>query len=456
MKETAIFERASAVEPYAKRFALTNSDTDSSCHELSDTSSHAGDYHHTQLTKNYPLSSCHKHFPPHSQIDEQVPFDVLSNDLLLCILGFCDNASTRTLIQTNHRLRNIIASREADGVRREICHREWPWLNPERRIVDDLHIPMHCIEEKSTEPNVVFLLSLASQKMSRVSLSKLLHRLPFSSNFSNLYVVELPDGRRAIQYHGPIGEGNRSIEADRPLPRPQKLTKQQMRTSKQRMLDHRPFPALRNLVHRLCHRVPQRERPFWRPFVAPFLDMDGVHLTPRLISYFEVSIESPQLDVPEIPLRFANHWNGPRRPRLEGDCIVIGVGTRKFHFSNRMAGWDDQSFGYHSDDGGVYHNQGQMIRKFGPTFGVRDTVGCGVDYQRRAIFFTLNGNFLGYAFEKLSLKILEQDLYPVVGLDTHCPVACNFGCEEGFLFDLKAMVCSQSSIVFQSMLIDQN
>ncbi len=456
MRETIIVERASAVEAYAKRRTVSYTDTDSSLHELSDNSSHAEEFHHTQLSNNQSLSDCQRIGRTYSQNGERASFDALSNDLLLCILGFCDNASTRTLIQINHRLRNIIASREADGVRREICHREWPWLNPERRIVDDLHVPMHCIDEASTEPNVVFLLSLASQKMSRVSLSKLLHRLPFTSNFSNVYVVELPDGRRAIQYQGPIGEGNRSIEADRPLPRPQKLTKQQILRSNQRKSDHRPFPALRNWMHRLCYRVPQRERPFWRPFVAPFLDMDGVHLTPRLISYFEVSIESPREDVPAIPFRFTNHLNGPLRPRSEGDCIVIGVGTRKFHFSNRMAGWDDQSFGYHSDDGGVYHNQGQMIRKFGPTFGVGDTVGCGVDYQRRAIFFTLNGNFLGYAFEKLSLKILEQDLYPVVGLDTHCPVACNFGCEEGFLFDLKSMVCSQSSIVFQSMLIDQD
>lgn len=189
--------------------------------------------------------------------------------------------------------------------------------------------------------------------------------------------------------------------------------------------------------------------------MAPFKTLDGVHLTPRLISYFEVSIEIPPDNLNDASFRFVNHLNGPLRQRPGGDCIVVGLSTRKFRLQNRMAGWDDRSFGYHSDDGGIYHNQGQMVRKYGPTFGAGDTVGCGVDYQRRAIFFTLNGKFLGYAFEKVSLKMLGQDLYPVVGLDTHCPVACNFGCQQGFLFDLKSVVCSQRSIVFQSMLVDQ-
>jgi hypothetical protein len=45
-----------------------------------------------------------------------------------------------------------------------------------------------------------------------------------------------------------------------------------------------------------------------------------------------------------------------------------------------MPGWDANSFGYHSDDGGIFRNNGDMVREFGPKWGEGDTVGCGIYY----------------------------------------------------------------------------
>jgi hypothetical protein len=120
-----------------------------------------------------------------------------------------------------------------------------------------------------------------------------------------------------------------------------------------------------------------------------------------------------------------------------------------------MPGWDANSFGYHGDDGKIYHGEAcSAIRRYGPLFGAGDVVGCGIDYLAGAIFFTLNGQFMGYAFENLSLESLQQhEYYPTVGLlNTNWPVQCNFGCEQPFVFDLTTIPAGQNETVLQTML----
>lgn len=119
-----------------------------------------------------------------------------------------------------------------------------------------------------------------------------------------------------------------------------------------------------------------------------------------------------------------------------------------FHFFIR---WDNYSYGFHGDDGGIFRGSPQLLRAYGPPFGVGDTIGCGLDYQRRAIFFTWHGVFLGYAFENLSLTELQKDFYPAIGVDSNSPVSCNFGCRKPFVFDLNSMVCHQRKIVMKTL-----
>ena len=59
-----------------------------------------------------------------------------------------------------------------------------------------------------------------------------------------------------------------------------------------------------------------------------------------------------------------------------------------------MPGWSQGSWGYHGDDGKMFIGNPIGIT-YGPTYGTGDTVGCGVDFMSRSVFFTKNGEKLG-------------------------------------------------------------
>lgn len=49
--------------------------------------------------------------------------------------------------------------------------------------------------------------------------------------------------------------------------------------------------------------------------------------------------------------------------------------------------WEANSYGYHGDDGFLYHGHGKG-EAFGPTFTTGDIVGGGINYATQEIFFT--------------------------------------------------------------------
>ncbi|KAJ2892093.1 hypothetical protein GGI21_005688, partial [Coemansia aciculifera] len=103
---------------------------------------------------------------------------------------------------------------------------------------------------------------------------------------------------------------------------------------------------------------------------------------------------------------------------------------------HRLPGWDQGSWGYHGDDGNSFSGDGRGS-KYGPGFTTGDTVGCGVDFTKRRIFFTRNGFFLGYVFDRIDTS---KDLFPCVGMRTlgeH--VKANFG-RKPFVFDISHYV----------------
>jgi hypothetical protein len=59
-----------------------------------------------------------------------------------------------------------------------------------------------------------------------------------------------------------------------------------------------------------------------------------------------------------------------------------------------MPGWDSGSWGYHGDDGRLFSEDGRGT-PFGPTYGTGDTIGCGIDFQKKEISFTKNGVHIG-------------------------------------------------------------
>lgn len=204
-----------------------------------------------------------------------------------------------------------------------------------------------------------------------------------------------------------------------------------------------------------------------QPFVSPYITSIARHveidLTPRMMAYFEVSIiardkvQACKSDVDRDnignihrirptpnnePPQFAR-----RASRVGSSCVAVGLSKRGFPESSRMPGWDSFSYGYHGDDGGIFHARGDMIRVYGPTYNVGDTIGCGVNYLNGGIFYTLNGNFLGYAWvSEKDIQAAKTDLYPTVGVDSADPIACNFGNERPFMFNFPGFVANDGNM----------
>ncbi|GAA5985958.1 hypothetical protein JCM10908_006348 [Rhodotorula pacifica] len=174
----------------------------------------------------------------------------------------------------------------------------------------------------------------------------------------------------------------------------------------------------------------------------------------------------------------------------KGVSGYIGIGLcHKSVSLSRLPGWEDKSYGYHADDGRAFCCQGTG-EPFGPTFTTGDTVGCGIDWtdagpargprersgnkarDRAAaaaiaaaaaegaaggkdkdkeksggrVFFTKNGQFIGYAFCNL-----QGPLYPTVGLRTpNEAVRANFGAEP-FVFDIESLVLERKRTVLSHL-----
>mmetsp|Transcript_28567 Transcript_28567/g.53740 ORF Transcript_28567/g.53740 Transcript_28567/m.53740 type:complete len:315 (-) Transcript_28567:167-1111(-) len=148
-----------------------------------------------------------------------------------------------------------------------------------------------------------------------------------------------------------------------------------------------------------------------------------------LVSYYEVKIVEAPEDVS------SKKEEKDSSTKWSEACISIGLATKNYPMNDSMPGWKPNSFGYHSDDGSTF---GNCVRQasYGPTFGVGDVVGCGLDYETRTLFYTLNGKFLDVAATLDEKMLTEEDWYPTIGLDSHDGVECNFG-GQPFVFDLQ-------------------
>eukprot|EP00908_Phaeocystis_cordata_P005071 Transcript_15501.p1 GENE.Transcript_15501~~Transcript_15501.p1 ORF type:complete len:368 (-),score=111.46 Transcript_15501:154-1257(-) len=141
-------------------------------------------------------------------------------------------------------------------------------------------------------------------------------------------------------------------------------------------------------------------------------------------AYFEVTILPPPV--------------GRHDAEFDSDCIAVGLCTARFVRDGKQPGWDAESFGYHGDDGRLFHGSGTQSTAYGPTFRSGDVVGCGISTASRRVFFTLNGEYLGPAF---TARPQQLPLFPVVGIDSFAPVRFNFGAEP-FAFDVAAVPAS--------------
>ncbi|KAK1276438.1 hypothetical protein QJS04_geneDACA011112 [Acorus gramineus] len=89
--------------------------------------------------------------------------------------------------------------------------------------------------------------------------------------------------------------------------------------------------------------------------------------------------------------------------------IAIGFTTENFKMM-RQPGWEQNSYGYHGDDGLIYRGSGKG-ESFGPTFTTGDTVGGGINYATQELFFTKNRELLGTIY-----KDVKGPLFPTISV----------------------------------------
>ncbi|KAJ8660037.1 hypothetical protein O0I10_004264 [Lichtheimia ornata] len=121
--------------------------------------------------------------------------------------------------------------------------------------------------------------------------------------------------------------------------------------------------------------------------------------------------------------------------------IVVGVCSDQADLE-QLPGWGTDTWGYHADDGRAFDgNSGNdQGLPFGPGYTVLDVIGCGIDMQRRDIFYTKNGRFIGRAFHAVRFGI---DLHPCIGLNSPGEsVVVNFG-NQPFVFDIEKYIKDQ-------------
>ncbi|CAB5387308.1 unnamed protein product [Rhizophagus irregularis] len=137
-------------------------------------------------------------------------------------------------------------------------------------------------------------------------------------------------------------------------------------------------------------------------------DTSSVTLSPSLpieYYYYEITILSNQ-DIDET-------------------IIAIGLAPKN-HSIYRLPGCDTHSVGFHSDEGRTFHNEGYTGSKYAEKWGkVNDVIGCGFCPSTGQVFFTMNGNHLGFAYTGLF-----HTWYPTIGSNGVCSLKVNFGQEE--------------------------
>eukprot|EP01035_Chromulina_nebulosa_P033188 gene33188-44432_t len=225
---------------------------------------------------------------------------------------------------------------------------------------------------------------------------------------------------------GLVGESNRSVQCAYPLPSFSNIiTKKSIMTAFINSLQY--FSCSKGTKISDTKKKSNAKHQFSIPFAYSTKNSPPqICFELRSVFYYEIQIlpnkeSSMSILLAAVPART--------------DCVAVGLATKFFLKDRRFPGWDNESYGYHGDDGAIFHGRGRQLGTYGPKFGVHDTVGCGLNYNNMSIFFTLNGKYLGTAFQDIKFNKPNVDLYPTVGIDAPCTVQFNYG-KTPFRFDL--------------------
>jgi len=118
---------------------------------------------------------------------------------------------------------------------------------------------------------------------------------------------------------------------------------------------------------------------------------------------------------------------------LAAGTVALGFADGKV-YEDEFLGSTKNSYGYFSD-GIAIHNQTK--KSFGFQYGAGDTIGCAVivdSENKKRIFYTLNGNFLGSPESWEALELTET-LYPTISINCQGKISTNFG-QKPFVYNL--------------------
>ncbi|KFG81281.1 SPRY domain containing protein [Metarhizium anisopliae] len=117
--------------------------------------------------------------------------------------------------------------------------------------------------------------------------------------------------------------------------------------------------------------------------------------------------------------------------------IAVGFATKDATMA-RPVGWEENSWGYHGDDGRCFSGT-NTGRPFGPTFSTGDIIGCGVNFRDHTAFFTKNGVKIGVAVN----DVVRSKIFPAISLKKPGEhIIVNFG-QTPFVYDIDDMMRGQ-------------
>uniref|UniRef100_A0A7S0PIR2 B30.2/SPRY domain-containing protein n=1 Tax=Leptocylindrus aporus TaxID=1398097 RepID=A0A7S0PIR2_9STRA len=371
--------------------------------------------------------------------------DVLCDDILIQAIKFLCAEDVRSVRLTNSRLHRLS---QKFIVWESHMKKQWPvfdeWCNKENvdiTLCDDycssspIKISGSCSKGNLSTTNYPLLHGISQN-----------YPISFHDRYfaANDFFVKGSNGM--VTFNGEVGIGDRSLMSDVPFPS-FSLLKVFERCGQNAYALSFPHSIMNLMTPRRGRGRPDRTLSFNQriksvthlPFVSPYVSKIvlnektkktnlSINVTPRLVAYYEVTIHEKRSEDGALGTNIISEEENLI------DCVAVGIATDRFNEKHKMPGWDNFSYGYHGDDGGIFHARGDMVKQYGPKFGVGDTVGCGINFANNGIFFTLNGIFLGYAWLGVCT---QRPFYASVGVDSNFPISANFG-RIPFKFDLTS------------------
>jgi Ran-binding protein 9/10 len=220
---------------------------------------------------------------------------------------------------------------------------------------------------------------------------------------------------------------------------------------------HRMAPSHRGMTYDIIESAPPNEDDSLVPLPSRWNDMDKYPGLDIIQDGMEVRYNGPsnkheqeaataRADHPMSPQCGIYYFEVEIKSKTKDGMIAVGFSSHRASLE-RLPGWESESWAYHGDDGKSYFGEGTG-KAYGPTFGVGDVIGCGLDFASGCAFFTKNGRNLGIAFKEL--KNIRP--FPAVGMKKSSGswIGVNFGQKE-FIFDIGGMVAQQRLIVYKEI-----